>query len=250
MFVIVGVLVAVIVGVLIWNFALRIVSERRGQALAREQVKCIESDLKVQERTRLAVELHDSLAQDLGGLALEIKTALATEKDDHEKLSRHLRIADKALQSCNDELRHCLWNLRSQALDGPNLSQAILRTLQPHIRGEKVSVRCNVPRHLLSDHMAYTMLRIIRELVINAIRHGKARHIRIAGSHGDEKLRFSVTDDGIGFDPAAAPGVLQGHFGISGVRERAEQMNGSFEIDSSPGRGARAIITLAFSEQA
>ena len=98
--------------------------------------------------------------------------------------------------------------------------------------------------------MAYTMLRIIRELVINAIRHGKARHIRIAGSHGDEKLRFSVTDDGIGFDPAAAPGVLQGHFGISGVRERAEQMNGSFEIDSSPGRGARATITLAFSEQA
>lgn len=249
MMIIIGLLTAIIVGILIWNTLLRLASEQRGKELAREQVKSLESDLKVQERTRLAVELHDSLAQDLGGLALEVKSALEVGNDNPEEATRHLQVVDKALQSCNTELHHCLWDLRSHALDEPDLNTAILRTLQPHVHNEQVVVRCNFSRSLLPDHTTYTMLRIVRELVLNAIRHGRARHIRIAGSLEKDKLLFSVADDGAGFDPDLAPGVLQGHFGLEGIRERTEQMGGSFELDSTPGRGTKAVITLSFSEQ-
>ena len=248
MIIIVGLLAVIIVGILIWNIMLRIVYRQRVQALAREEVKCIEYDLKVQERTRLAVELHDSLAQDMGGLALEVKTALAAGSECPAEMMHHLQIADKALQSCNNELRQCLWDLRSQALDEKDMNSAIQRTLQPHIHDEEVIARCNIPRSLLPDHTAHTMLRIVRELVINAIKHGHATQIRIAGSYNNGELKFSVSDNGTGFDINTAPGILQGHFGLEGIRERIGQMGGTFNLRSLPGRGTKATISLNISE--
>ena len=111
------------------------------------------------------------------------------------------------------------------------------------------AVRFNVAREKLADQTAYSVLRIVRELVINAIRHGKASKVRIAGSLDDGTLRFSVTDDGCGFNPDACPGVAQGHFGIEGIRERVDQLGGTFDLTSAPGRGTKAVITLASFEE-
>ena len=97
------------------------------------------------------------------------------------------------------------------------------------------------------------MLRIIRELVVNAIRHGGAKSIKVAGEYHDGTVSFSVRDNGFGFDPATAPGPLQGHFGLQGVRERLDKFNGNLMIDSRPGKGTRIFVTLdaeeAYNEQ-
>ena len=112
-----------------------------------------------------------------------------------------------------------------------------------------LSIRFNVTRDLISDNVAHNLLRIIRELVVNAVRHGHATSVRIAGSLAGQTLYFSVQDDGCGFDPASCPGSDQGHFGIQGIRERLKRLNGSLNIESSPSKGTRAVVTIELQDE-
>lgn len=236
-------LAAILVGIVLWNFALRRLAERRGRELATENLARAEAELRTLERTRLAVELHDSLAQNLTGVAMEIETAAQFADGTPPLLQRHLGIAEKALDSCRTDLRNCLFDLRNDALEEPDAETAIRRTLQPHLKGAELALRFRVPRERLSDNTMHALLRIIRELVLNAVRHGHATHLRVAGSAEDDRLLFSVTDDGCGFDPTNPPGVTQGHFGIQGIRERLGQLDGSITYESAPGR-TKATVRL------
>ena len=238
-------LLALLVAVLIWNRVLNRLVERRGRELFRAEVSKVSSELRIGERTRLAVELHDSLSQNLTGVAMKIKAAERCGAADSTALLHHLEIADKALQSCRDELRNSLWDLRNQALEDADLNRAISRTLLPHVENVSLAIRFNVRRSLLTDNTAHDILRIIRELAVNAIRHGKATSLRIAGSIEGDTLLFSVTDNGHGFNPESCPGVREGHFGLQGVRERLARLAGTLTIESSPEHGTRAVVALS-----
>ena len=244
LFAVIGTLLAILVGILIWNLALRHLAARKGRELFKEQLGHVKADLRTEERTRLAVELHDTLAQNLTGVSMEIEAANDLRGTAPKPMLEHLGIAAKALKSCRDELRNCLWDLRSQALEEPDMTTAILRTLQPHVNDSQLSVRFNVPRARLSDNTAHALLRIIRELVINAIRHGNASTVKVAGTIDQGKLLCSVADNGCGFDPDNAPGILQGHFGLQGIRERIDDLGGEFSIRSSFGKGTKATISV------
>jgi len=236
-------LAALFVGIVVWNFALRRLAERRGRDLAAENLARAEAEMRTLERTRLAVELHDSLAQNLTGVAMEIETAAQFLDDVPPALRQHLGIAEKALDSCRTDLRNCLFDLRNDALEEPDAETAIRRTLAPHLKGAELALRFRVPRERISDNTMHVLLRIIRELVLNALRHGHATHLRVAGSVEDDKLLFSVTDDGCGFDPANPPGVLQGHFGLQGIRERLRPLDGTLAFESTPGH-TKATVRL------
>ena len=240
----VAILIGTLLAILLWNLALQRLVERRSRELVREKVGRMESELKIQERTRLAVELHDSVAQNLTGVSMEIDTATQLAQEKSDSMFQHLAIAAKTLQSCRDELRNCLWDLRSRALEEDNMNEAIRRTVAPQITGVELVIRFNVPRKRLSDDTAHALLRIIRELVINAVRHGKARTVRIAGSIEENRLLFSVRDDGTGFDPDNHPGVLQGHFGLQGIKERVSKFGGTLSIDSAPGSGTKTTVSI------
>ena len=244
MLVVIGVLFGVIFAVLIWNASLRVLADRRGRQLLREQLGKARMAFKVEERTRLAVELHDSIAQNLTGVAFQINAASRTGVTNPEKLQRHLDVASKTLTSCREELRHCLWDLRSRALEERDFNQAIQMTVSQHIGDARLSVRFNVSRARISDDTAHMVLRIVRELASNAVRHGHATAVTIAGTLDGETLRFSVTDNGTGFTPESSPGTAQGHFGLQGVRERLLSIRGQMVIDSKPGRGTRIKIAL------
>ena len=241
---VVGTLLAVLVAILIWNLLLRRAIERRSLALEKEITARIGSDLKVYERTRLAVELHDSLAQNLSGVSLEIDAASDFAKENPGEMMKHLGIASSALKSCRDELRNCLWDLRNQSLEDEDMDTAIRRTLTPHLAGAKLSVRFNVPRTRLPDNVAHAILRIIRELTVNAVRHGHAKDIKVAGCIENGHLLFSVRDNGCGFDPDNHPGVEQGHYGLQGICERAEDLDGDMSIESRPGHGAKVTVRI------
>ena len=212
--------------------------------LVRARLTRARAELKAQERTRIAVELHDSLSQTLTGVSMEIATAEALRTDAPDEMARHLQIADRTLQSCRDELRNCLWDLRSSALDKPDLTQAVLTTLRPHVGDGHLAVRFNVPRARLTDDITHAVLRIVRELALNAFRHGGATVVRVAGCLVDGQLDFSVTDDGCGFSPDDAPGIAEGHFGLQGIRERLDDLGGTIRIDSAPGRGTYVRVSL------
>ena len=233
--VVIGALLLGIAGISIWNVTLRRIVERRSKELLKEQLAHVESELKVGERTRLSVELHDTLSQNLLGASMEINTAeqIVTQED----ALKHLSIASKTLRASRDELRNCLWDLRCQTLEEPDMNAAIRKTLEPYVSDINLQIRFNVPRKLFTDNTAHALMRIVRELVLNAIRHGHAKSVKIAGSRENGQLLFSVRDDGCGFDPSNVPGIGQGHFGLQGVRERLRLLKGSVDVESASGAG-------------
>ena len=241
---VVGLMAAALLAFFVWNTSLRRLAERRGRELLRGQIESVTDKLKVEERTRLAVELHDSLSQTLTGVSMEIAAAEDLRGEAPKPMLAHLGIAAKTLKSCRDELRNCLWDLRSQALEEKDMTTAIRRTLQPQVNDANLAVRFNVPRARLSDNTAHALLRIIRELAVNAIRHGEATTVKVAGTLDGDRLLGSVTDNGKGFDPDSAPGVLQGHFGLQGIRERLDDLGGELTISSASGQGTKAVFSI------
>ena len=239
-----GVLAAILIWILSWNSTLRRSVEKRSRELTQETVARVASELKVGERTRLAMDLHDSIVQNLTGVSMEIRTADRIADEDRDGMHAHLSLAVKTLDSCRKDLRNCLWDLRNLTLEDEDVNDAIRRTLAPHIGNAKLAVRFNVPRELFCDNTVLAILRIIRELAINAVRHGKATSIKVAGSIDNGKLFFSVADNGSGFNPDTAPDMTQGHFGLQGIRDRIESFEGEMTIESAPGKGTKVSIFL------
>lgn len=229
--VVVAILVLIITTILIWNRALRNLSEKRGRELFRERSASALAELKTTERTRLAADIHDSISQILTGAAMQLDAG-------------ETNAAKRILASCRRELRACLWDLRNHALDAENFADAVRETIAPHLRGRAVVIDLNFPSDKMSEAFRHAALCIIREATVNAIRHGRAETIEIAGELSERRLVFTVTDDGKGFDPANCHGSADGHFGILGMRERAKAFNGSVKIASKPGNGTKVSVVL------
>lgn len=241
---VIGVLLVALVAVTVWNRTLNRLSRQRGCQLANEQIAREKATLKAAERTRLAVEIHDTLAQNLTGVAMEIETANKLREGASPEMLTHIDIASRALKSCRDEIRNCIWDLRSRALEEPDMAKAVAKTLQPYTKTSKIDIFFDVPMSTLCDNTAHTILRIVRELVINATRHARATYIKIQGELSGAEMTISVEDNGIGFDTKSAPGVPQGHFGLQGIRERLNEIQGNLTIKSVPGDGTIATVTL------
>jgi signal transduction histidine kinase len=241
---VIGALLAFLSGIAVWNRMLNRIAERRGRELADEKLAHVTSDLKVYERTRLAVELHDSLSQNLTGVSLAIRAANRLADSDSDGMRHSLNVAAKALDSCRDELRNCLWDLRNLTLEETDMNEAIRQTLAPHVGDTGLLIRFNVSRERLSDNTAHCILRIIRELASNAVRHGGATTIKIAGSIEKDKLLFSVSDNGCGFNPENRPNAAGGHFGLQGIQDRVDGFEGEMYIKSAPGDGAKITVSI------
>jgi len=237
-------LVVMLVAILIWNRSLAVLSSRRGKRLYLEAIAHTKAELKVEERTHLAVELHDALSQTLTGVALQIDSASLANRGGNARVGQVLEVAKSMLSSCRRELHNCLWDLRSRTFEEKDMTEAVMRTLAPYSDGVEISVRFNVPRSLFEETQSHAILRMVRELAVNAINHGHATRLWIAGEHHDGTVSFSVRDNGCGFDPNAAPGPQQGHFGLQGVRERLEKLDGKMDIQSDPGRGTKISVRL------
>lgn len=242
-------LAGVLALVLVWNASLRVLVERRGRELARRQVEAAHARLKTIERTRLATELHDSVVQNLTGAALQIRAAQAALPASGEGPDPHLGIALRTIDASRAELRNCIWDLRSRALEVGDAAEAVRITLRPHLGETALRVRLDMPRRLLPDNAFHNILCIVRELAVNAVRHGRARTLDVSGALADGRLRLRVADDGRGFDPAARPGMEQGHFGLEGVMERVRAMDGAADIASEPGKGTRVDIDIPIPEE-
>ena len=237
-------LCALLAGAMAWNKVLKERARKQAEALFKERMAHSEAEVKVEVRTHLAVELHDSISQSLTGIALQLDSAERANQPPNAALARFLGLARQMLGSCRRELQSCLLDLRNRTFEEKDLSEAIRLTVSPLSDNAEVSVRFNVPREPLPDTTVHTILKIVRELVVNAIRHGKASHVRIAGEMEGDVIRFSVRDDGSGFDADAAPGPMQGHFGLQGIRERLDDFGGSVTVESSRERGTKVTVAM------
>jgi len=225
------ILVLVIAVILVWNSQLRHLSEKRGRELFRERAASAFAEQKKAERTRLAVEIHDSISQILTGAAMQLDAG-------------ETNTAKRILASCRRELRACLWDLRSRALDAENFADAVRETLNAHPAGCSAVVDMDIPSSRMSEGLRHAALCIIREAAVNAVRHGKAGTVAVSGELDGRRLTFSVVDDGRGFDPTNARDSKDGHFGILGMKERAKAFGGSVTISSSREAGTEVSVVL------
>lgn len=229
---------------LVWIRILNKIIYRRSRQILKEEVARAAADLRVDERTRLAAELHDSVSQNLTAIACHLSAVSKTITTVPEKASSLLQVAEHLLQTCRTDLRYFLYDLRSDLLELPDFTDAVRLTLHRVSGTATISVRFNIDRTRLYDSTAHSILCIVRELAYNAITHGCATHIKVAGSTDAGELYFSVTDNGSGFDPSSAKSYAEGHFGLDGIRNRVKKLDGAFTIQSKIGHGTKAVVTI------
>lgn len=244
LFLVLVLLLALLTAVLIWNTSLRRAVARESEALLKEQSAKLEETFKIDERTRLAAELHDYLAQNLTVVSYQLSAAQSAFGRKPDDSAVYLANADRMLRSCRVDLRRCLWDLRNDTLNEPDFARAIAKAVTPVTKTAALHVRFDIRRSKISDSTAHAILSICRELAANATLHGKAQTIRIVGESHDGAISFSVRDDGCGFDPTSRLGQSSGHFGLDGIIERVKRLGGTIKIESETGRGTRIAITL------
>lgn len=237
-------LILAMIAVIIWNRWLNRLVSRRSRALVKEQLALAEAELKVGERTRLAIDLHDSLSQNLAAVACQVAATKSAVKINAAETMENLNTTERMLLSCRSELRRCLWDLRNDTLDEQNMTEVIRKVLAPVLGQAELQIRFNVSRARLDDSTLHSVICIIRELASNAMTHGQATHLTVAGDLDGEILAFSVNENGKGFDPGTCDGPAEGHFGLAGIRERIERLRGTFTLKSHPGGGSYTKITF------
>jgi signal transduction histidine kinase len=231
---------------LAWAHTLRRRVRERSAELAAEMGGRRMAEARTEERTRMAEDLHDTLAQGLTGVSLQIEAAGRALAVRPAESSHHLGLATRILGSYRDEVRRTLWNLRSGLLDTgdlPGSLRAIAANLCP---GTKPAISC---RHLgearnLPDSHAHALLRIAQEALSNAVEHSSAENVEAVVEFGATGVSLTVTDDGCGFDAGAAGGTDRVHFGLQGMRGRARRLGGEFQLDSTPGRGTTVRVVI------
>jgi signal transduction histidine kinase len=204
----------------------------------------------LEERQRLARELHDSVSQALYGIGLGIRTAgmqleraaVATEVKRilEEPLEYVLSLAGTALT----EMRALIFELRPDSLEEQGLITALTRHAAAVSARQELAVStelCAEPE--LPFEVKEALYRIVQEGLYNAVRHAQASHVTIRLEEGNGSIVLEVQDDGVGFDPQQE---YPGHMGLQTMRERVDQFDGRLDIESAPGQGTllRASIPL------
>jgi nitrate/nitrite-specific signal transduction histidine kinase len=199
----------------------------------------------VEERERIARDLHDGIIQAIYGVSLSLEDVPSMMADEPAEATARV---DRAIDSLNltvREIRNFILGLRSELLHGADLI-AGLATLANEFSATGASeieldlaVDPEIAASIPLGHRVQ-LLQMTREALSNAARHARARQTRIAGRVEDGLLVLRVEDDGVGFDPSAARPA--GHLGLANLHERAAAFGGSVSIVSSPGTGT--IVTV------
>jgi signal transduction histidine kinase len=200
----------------------------------------------VEERTRIARELHDSVTQTLFSIVLSSEI-VATQLDRAPDVAR-ARLADlQALaQSALGELRAAIFELRPAELERDGLVRALERHVEALRRLHDVEIAVEADGEPQLDPQAKReLLRIAQEALANALRHARARHIGVRLRGGGGALLLEVRDDGTGFDPLAARGLRPTGLGLASLEQRAHELGASLVIESAPGAGTTLRVELA-----
>jgi signal transduction histidine kinase len=203
----------------------------------------------INERNRIAREIHDTIAQGLAGIIIQLQAAEAWMEREPKRSQQALGHASALARSSLQEARRSVWDLRPELLERGGLASALKEELaQAQARtGVKTSVKLRGLRQLtLPAATEVSIFRIVQEAVANSLHHARAASLAVEVARDDGHLRVEIADDGCGFDPTR-PGRLQA-FGLTSMRERATSCGGSFSLNSTPGKGTRVVLEIPIPE--
>jgi len=203
----------------------------------------------IAERNRLAREIHDTLAQ--GFVAVSVQLELMSQLLSASALDAARQQLDRTRELVRDGLadaRRSIWDLRSDGKDGDTLPARLTRAVTQAI--QQVRPPAAIATHLditgtympLAPSVENELLRVAQEAVMNVVRHSRATNVTVRLLYDPKRVLLEIADDGCGFDPATVRSTAQGHFGLTGIRERARQVHGQVTIESAPGNGTRVRV--------
>ena len=235
-------MLTLVAGLIVW------ISHRRLRREAMERMKSEAEFAAVwNERNRLARELHDTLAQGLGAISLQLEVAkrrLPADSDARASVEE----AGGQTRASLAEVRDAIWNMRSQVLETGDLASALNGVLHSMVdRGQiKSELRVIGEPRRFAPVVENNLLRIGQEAITNAAKHARAGRIEVVLNFEERQFELCVSDDGQGFDPSHPP-ASEGGFGLVGMRERAAALNGTLHVHSAPGMGCAIKFTLPLS---
>jgi len=206
--------------------------------------------LVLEERGRLAREIHDTLAQGFVGISSQLDAVAFTLNTHVDMARKHLDLARKMVRHSLTEARRSVMDLRASALEGHDLPAALSEAAHQWTAGSPVQIRVDVEgeNRPLPEETEQHLLRIAQEAVTNAVKHARASQVSIHLEMAGRKLSLRVADNGQGFEQDEAFSEVGGHFGLLGMRERAERLGGELRLHSEPGHGTEVAVTVPISK--
>jgi hypothetical protein len=199
-----------------------------------------------EERARLAREIHDTLAQGFVGISGQLDALEVKLGEDMVVARQHLSLAQKMVRHSLTEARRSVLDLRASELEEQNLPAALESLTRQWVAGSPTSVQVTISNvnQSLPSQLEQNILRIAQEAVVNAVKHARAHMIWVGLEVQGRILHLDVKDDGEGFEPSDTLPAKAGHFGIVGMKERAERLGGTFSLTSRPGSGTQVEVVV------
>lgn len=226
----------------------KIIAERQIRqklANANEQLKeysqKIEELATVQERNRIARDIHDSLGHALTSLNIQMQTAVKLWDKEPTLAHSFLTQAQSLGKIAMQEVRKSISTLREDGREEQPLEARIETLVEDYRRGTGLLICTDVCRcSSIAKPVAKTIYRIVQESLTNIFKYAQATEVKIQLKTTPEELNLSVTDNGKGFDPMQK----RSGFGLRGMQERVTTVNGQFELITSPGNGCRIEVNI------
>jgi signal transduction histidine kinase len=202
--------------------------------------------LVLEERARLAREIHDTLAQGFVGISSQLDAVAMAMPEGSSQARKILDLARKMARHSLTEARRSVMDLRASVLEGRDLAAALNSGAQMWVAGSGVQVEVDVSGvgKPLPANMEQHLLRIAQEAVTNVLKHAGASKIWVKLHLEARKLYLRIADNGHGFEQQDAFASLGGHFGLIGMRERAERLGGELRLASHPGEGTEVEVMV------
>ncbi|MEQ9825635.1 MAG: sensor histidine kinase [Puniceicoccaceae bacterium] len=231
----------VMIAAIVWISRQHMRDQEHQRAMAEAEFSAI-----LNERNRVAREIHDTLSQGLGSISMQLELARTHADELSSEVRNHLGTAHRLTREALAEARNSIWNMRSHVLEKGDLVDALSRILDQLTKGLEViaEVRAEGNRRRLSPMVENNLLRIGQEGITNAIKHAQPSRIELTLAYEPRRVRLYIRDDGIGFEAAKQTRPQSGSFGLVGIRERVHLLGGSVDMQSSPGSGTTICVTV------
>ncbi|MDR6554182.1 sensor histidine kinase [Paenibacillus qinlingensis] len=196
----------------------------------------------IEERQRLARELHDAVSQQLFAISMTATAVGRTLDKDFEKAKRQIHLIEEMASVAQSEMRALLLHLRPIHLEGKRLSEGLVELLKELAAKVPMAISWDMDEEIrlnkgIEDHL----FRIVQEALSNALRHSKANKLEVKLLHRSDGIRLVIRDDGVGFELDAKKLTS---YGIVSMKERVNEIGGSVDIITAPERGTRIEIRV------
>jgi signal transduction histidine kinase len=202
----------------------------------------------LEERERIARELHDSMEQEMTGISMQLDAADAMLDQKPETSRTAIKTARALLDHSRIEARRSIWDLRSPDLEQGGLPLALDEIVRQSQGTSDIPVVLTVTGQVrrLPASIESHLLRIAHEALTNAIKHSNGTRVVLECDFQPDQITLNIWDNGRGFNPGDATTAQQGHFGLLGMKERAGKIHGRLTIQSQPGQGSTITITVNY----